>query len=208
MPHPVSRNQSGTRRQYIFIFITYPTVYNLNQNTMLYPISRLLSTLEPVENTWLTGTILAAVAFGVEITLCGLCLVALTKTPDFNISRRRCYWKPSQPVAFMGFVCLAVFLGTLHIVAQARVAQLAFVVNRNVAEIYELLTAITPVGNIASAVFVLINWLTDSLLVSENCCDFFLSCDSYSMFRYGGAFWFTRLQAGWFCALPRQYLAS
>ncbi|CAA7266647.1 unnamed protein product [Cyclocybe aegerita] len=120
------------------------------------------------EKTWLQGSFLSAIAYGVVVTLFflnfSLLLERLKKDPSSwrTSSHRR------QNLALITYVGIMFVLSTLTVASQAEMTQLGFIVNRNFpggpAAFQNVMFSI-PVSRIGNVCFSLMNWLADCVLL-------------------------------------------
>lgn len=114
------------------------------------------------EKAWLQGTLVAGVAYGVVLTLFSICVPHLAAKPKRNYPHAKRRWW------LLLYISACFILGTLNIASEAKMAQLAFIDNRNYPggpAMYEIAMYAIPVSSMSSVGFVLTNWSTDCLLV-------------------------------------------
>ncbi|KAF9815214.1 hypothetical protein IEO21_04731 [Rhodonia placenta] len=112
------------------------------------------------EKTWLQGSLLSNIAYGVELTLFVMCFWILAwQTNRSNFK---------QQLFLLLFISIIFILGTIFMGAQAKVTQQAFIEYRNFPGgpgAYEFVILSNPVYEITSVCFVVANWLMDAFLV-------------------------------------------
>ena len=115
------------------------------------------------ERCWLQGAIVSAVAYGITISLYSLSFHLLTR------ERSRVEFKKRLPL--LVYITVSFLLGTLFMIALAAFTQEAFVDDRNYPggpNAFENNEFSIPVDDAGNAAFVLSNWLSDALLVSDH----------------------------------------
>ncbi|KAJ3505428.1 hypothetical protein NLJ89_g7423 [Agrocybe chaxingu] len=120
------------------------------------------------EKTWLQGSFLSAIAYGVVVTLfflnLSLLLERLKKDPS---SWRTSSWR-QQNLALIAYVGVMFVLSTLTVASQAEMTQLGFIVNRNFpggpAAFQNIMFSI-PISRIGNVCFSLMNWFANCVLL-------------------------------------------
>ncbi|KAG2141384.1 uncharacterized protein EDB93DRAFT_631916 [Suillus bovinus] len=114
------------------------------------------------EKTWLAGSIMTGVGYGVVLALFWLCLQSLwrrirVKDADYN---RNCF--------FLVYVCVMFTLGSLFMGSNSQFTQLAFINDRNFPggpSAWEVEMFSISVDEIANVSFVLADWCATALMV-------------------------------------------
>jgi hypothetical protein len=112
------------------------------------------------EKTWLQGTIVCAVVYGVDLTLFAICFHLLV----IQINRTN-YRKLGILLLYisLAFILVTLFMGSL-----AQYTQLAFIENRNYPggpSAYEEDMFSIPIDEMGNVSFVVGNWLADAVIV-------------------------------------------
>ena len=115
------------------------------------------------ERCWLQGAIISAIAYGITVSLYFLSFNLLVR------DRNRVEFKKRLPL--LVYISLSFLLGTLFMCALAAFTQMAFIDDRNYPggpDAFENNEFSIPVDDAGNAAFVLSNWLSDALLVSDH----------------------------------------
>ncbi|KAG1809582.1 uncharacterized protein BJ212DRAFT_1378402 [Suillus subaureus] len=114
------------------------------------------------EKTWLAGSIMTGVGYGIVLALSWLCLQSLwyrTRIKDADYTRN-CF--------FLGYVCVMFTLGSLFIGSNSQFTQLAFINDRNYPggpSAWEVEMFSIAVDEISNVSFVLADWCATALMV-------------------------------------------
>ena len=118
------------------------------------------------EKTFLQGTILSAVAYGINLALftliISLFITRLKVDIKYNSQVSR------QTICLLTYVCVMFILSTLSVAFQAEVTQLSFIENRDFLggpAAYEESIFSMPINIIENCCVCLMNWFSDGLLV-------------------------------------------
>ena len=115
------------------------------------------------ERCWLQGVVVSAIAYGVTVSLYFLSFHLLTR------KKNRVEFKQRLPLLI--FITISFLLGTLFMIALAAFTQEAFIDDRNYPggpNAYENNEFSIPIDNSGNVAFVLSNWLSDFLVVSQH----------------------------------------
>ena len=133
------------------------------------------------EKTWLAGSIITGVGYGVVLALTWLCVQSLwhlTRLKDANYTRN--YF-------FLVYVCVMFTLGSLFLGSNSQFTQLAFINDRDFPggpNAWEVAMFSISVDEISNVSFVLADWCSTALMVS-------LALDSHMLIphrcRFGAA---------------------
>lgn len=113
-----------------------------------------------IEESWLQGTLLSNIAYGVELTLFVMCFALLIRQMN-SANRKRQY-------CLLAFITSIFMLGTIFMGANARFTQLEFIEDRNYPGgpgAYGQAMFMAPDGMATSIAFVVGNWIMDGFLV-------------------------------------------
>ncbi|KAG2743603.1 hypothetical protein P692DRAFT_20810135 [Suillus brevipes Sb2] len=114
------------------------------------------------EKTWLAGSIITGVGYGVVLALTWLCVQSLwhrTRLKDADYTRN-CF--------FLVYVCVMFTLGSLFLGSNSQFTQLAFIDNRNFPggpNAWEMEMFSISVDEISNVSFVLADWCSTALMV-------------------------------------------
>ncbi|KAJ6522059.1 hypothetical protein B0H19DRAFT_904200, partial [Mycena capillaripes] len=114
-----------------------------------------------VEKAWLQGALLGSVAYGCVAVLAFMCLYLLLQ-PKNNASSRR------NRIALIAYVSIVFAFSTIFQACNVEFTQLAFIENREYPggpAAYENDFWNIPVDAVGNVLFVLTNWMTDSILL-------------------------------------------
>jgi hypothetical protein len=115
------------------------------------------------ERCWLQGVVISAIAYGITVSLYFLSFHLLLR------EKNRVEFKQRLPLLI--YITVSFLLGTLFMIALAAFTQMAFIDDRNYPggpSAFENNMFSIPVDNAGNAAFVLSNWLSDALLVSNH----------------------------------------
>lgn len=116
-----------------------------------------------IEESWLQGTLLSNIAYGVELTLFGMCFDLLIRQMN-STNRKRQY-------CLLTFITSIFMLGTIFKGANARFTQLESIEDRNYPGgpgAYGQAMFMTPDGMATSIAFVVGNWIMDGFLARSH----------------------------------------
>ncbi|CAA7268541.1 unnamed protein product [Cyclocybe aegerita] len=120
------------------------------------------------EKTWLQGSFLSAIAYGVVVTLFFLNLSLLLERLKKDPSNWRTSSRTRQNLALIAYVGVMFILSTLTVASQAEMTQLGFIVNRNFpggpAAFQNIMFSI-PISRIGNVCFSLMNWFANCVLL-------------------------------------------
>ncbi|PPQ64041.1 hypothetical protein CVT24_008854 [Panaeolus cyanescens] len=123
------------------------------------------------ERTWLQGSILSAVTYGVNLTLFTLNVVLLTSRTSNSQDRDSVQRSRNLTKRYLLIYVLVMFiLSTLTMASQAKMTELGFVDNRNFPggpSAYEAQMFSIPISSMGNVCFSIMNWLSDCLLVNR-----------------------------------------
>ncbi|KAJ7578712.1 hypothetical protein C8J56DRAFT_968893 [Mycena floridula] len=114
------------------------------------------------EKGWLQGAIIGGVAYGVDLTLFGMCIHLLISQFKGDREARR------RNLVLIGYIVVSFILVTLFMGSLAEYTQLAFIENRNYQggpNAYEQDMFSIPVDELGNVAFVLSTWLSDLVIV-------------------------------------------
>ena len=114
------------------------------------------------ERCWLQGAIVSAIAYGITVSLYFLSLHLLVR------DKNRVEFRQRLPLLI--YITASFILGTLFMIALAAFTQMAFIDDRNYPggpNAFENNMFSIPVDDAGNAAFVLSNWLSDALVVSN-----------------------------------------
>jgi len=115
------------------------------------------------EKAWLQGALLAAVAYGVELTLFAMSFYHLLKRQFSRSTSRK-----KVDLFFLAYITIMFILSTLFYASNAQFTQLAFIDNRNFPggpNTYEQVMFSIPVDELGNVCAIMTTWLCDALLV-------------------------------------------
>lgn len=115
------------------------------------------------ERCWLQGVVVSAIAYGITVSLYFLSFHLLVR------DKNRVEFKKRIPLLI--YITVSFLLGTLFMTALAAFTQMAFIDDRNYPggpNAFENEMFSIPVDDAGNAAFVLSNWLSDALLVSNH----------------------------------------
>ena len=115
------------------------------------------------ERAWLQGVVISAIAYGVTVSLYFLSFYLLVR------EKNRVEFKQRLPLLI--YITASFLLGTLFMIALAAFTQMAFIDDRNYPggpNAFENNMFSIPIDNSGNAAFVLSNWLSDALVVSNH----------------------------------------
>lgn len=115
------------------------------------------------EKAWLQGALLAAVAYGAEITLFSMCLYLLIRRHLYGTNHKR------TNMILLIYITIMFILSTLFYASNAQFTQLAFIDNRNFPggpNTYEQIMFSIPIDELGNVCAIMTTWLADALLVS------------------------------------------
>jgi hypothetical protein len=114
------------------------------------------------ERCWLQGVVISAIAYGVTVSLYFLSFYHLTR------GKNRIEFKRRLPLVI--YITVAFLLVTVYTITLAGYTQMAFIDDRNYPggpSAFENNMFYVPVDNAGAVVYVLSNWFSDALVVSE-----------------------------------------
>ena len=118
------------------------------------------------EKTWLQGAILAAVAYGINLTLFILNISLLGKRAKLEIKHDT--RAKRQTICLLIYICVIFILSTLTMASQAEMTQLGFIDDRDFPggpAAYEELNFSSPISSLGNYCISLMNWFSAILLV-------------------------------------------
>lgn len=115
------------------------------------------------ERCWLQGVVISAIAYGVTVSLYFLSFYLRVRDQNRVEFRKR--------LPLLAYITISFLLGTIFMIALAAFTQMAFIDDRNYPggpNAYENNMFSIPIDNTGNVVFVLSNWLSDALVVSDS----------------------------------------
>lgn len=118
-----------------------------------------------MDGTWLQGAILTGVTYGVVLTLFIMTTRLLIQQMTSATYKRRLF--------FLAYITCIFILGTLYMISAAGMTQLAFINDRNFPggpSNFEKIMFSVPIDGLGNVCFVLAEWFSESLMVSNSLC--------------------------------------